>query len=93
MSLVPPQHVGYSSIREQTHVSCNSRQILYHWITREALKAHFEILILIVDHFSFPAFCLAALTFQLHDGGTGASLTFSQFWEKLFPSNENAFTF
>ena len=78
MGLVPPQHVGYSSIREQTHVSYNSRQILYHWITREALKAHFEILILIVDHFSFPAFCLAALTFQLHDGGTGAFLTFSQ---------------
>ena len=76
MGLVVPQHVRYSWIREQTHVSCNSRQILYHWITREALKAHFKILI--VDHFSFPAFHLATLTFQLHDGVTGASLTFSQ---------------
>ena len=30
-----PQHVG-SSARDQTHISCIGRQILYHWATREA---------------------------------------------------------
>ena len=35
--LVVPQHVGSSQTRDQTHVSCIGRQILYHWATREAL--------------------------------------------------------
>ena len=30
------QHVGSSHIRDQTHVSCIGRSILYHWATREA---------------------------------------------------------
>ena len=67
--------------------------ILYCRATREARKAHFKISILLVDHLILFSSTLAALPFLLHDGGTGASLTFSQFWEKLFPSNENAFTF
>ena len=37
-------YVGSSQIRDQTHVSCIGRQILYHRATREAL----EILILLV---------------------------------------------
>ena len=34
MGLVAPQHVGSSRITDQTHVSCNGRQILYYWATR-----------------------------------------------------------
>ena len=36
-SLAAPRHVGSSRIRDQTHVSCIGRWILYHWATREAL--------------------------------------------------------
>ena len=32
-------HVGSSWIRDRTHVSCTGRQVLYHWVTREALGA------------------------------------------------------
>ena len=35
-SLAAPRHVGSSPIRDQTHVSCIGRWILYHWATREA---------------------------------------------------------
>ena len=35
MGLIALQHVGSSRIRDQTHVSCIGRQILYHWATRE----------------------------------------------------------
>ena len=34
-SLVAPQHVGSSQIRDETHVSCVGWRILYHWATRE----------------------------------------------------------
>ena len=30
-----PRHVEFFQIRDQTPVSCISRQILYHWVTRE----------------------------------------------------------
>ena len=33
---VAPRHVGSFQTREQTHVSCIGRQILYRWATREA---------------------------------------------------------
>ena len=35
MGLVAPQHVGFSRIRDWTHVFCISRWILYHWAIRE----------------------------------------------------------
>ena len=35
MGSVAPRHVGSSWIRAQTRVSCNGRQILYHWAPRE----------------------------------------------------------
>ena len=35
MGLVAPQHVESSQTRDQTHVPCIGRQILYHWTTRE----------------------------------------------------------
>ena len=41
MGLVALRHVGSSWIRDQTSVSCIGRQILYHWITREAPTFHF----------------------------------------------------
>ena len=34
--------VGSSWIRDQTHVSCIGRWILYHWAIREALKSSFK---------------------------------------------------
>ena len=34
--LVPPWHVGSSQIRDQSHVSCIGKWIIYHWATREA---------------------------------------------------------
>ena len=37
VGLVAQQNVGFSQIRDQTHVSCIGRWILYHWVTREAL--------------------------------------------------------
>ena len=37
MSLAALWQVRSSQIRDQTHVSCNGRWILYHWATREAL--------------------------------------------------------
>ena len=36
--LVVLWHVGLSCIRDQTHVLCIGRQVLYHWSTREAPK-------------------------------------------------------
>ena len=36
MGLATPQHVGSSQPRDQTHVSCIGRLILYCWATREA---------------------------------------------------------
>ena len=33
---VAPQHVGFSWIRDQTHVSCIGRRVLYHCAAREA---------------------------------------------------------
>ena len=36
MGLAAPRHVGSSWIRDWTHVPHTSRQILYHWATREA---------------------------------------------------------
>ena len=36
-SLAAPWHMGFSQIRDQTHVSCIGRWILYHWATRQAL--------------------------------------------------------
>ena len=36
--IVTPWHVGSFQTRDQTHVSCAGRQILYHWITREAVS-------------------------------------------------------
>ena len=35
LGLVATQHVGFSRIRDGTHVSCISRWILYHWAIRE----------------------------------------------------------
>ena len=35
MSLVTPKHVESSQTRDQTHVPCIGRQILYHWTARE----------------------------------------------------------
>ena len=35
MGLAALQHVGFSQIRDQTHVPCIGRWILNHWITRE----------------------------------------------------------
>ena len=37
MGFVAPWHVGASWTRGRTGVSCVGRQILYHWVTREAL--------------------------------------------------------
>ena len=37
-SVLAPQHVGSSWIRDRTCVSCTSRWIHYHWATREALE-------------------------------------------------------
>ena len=34
--------VGFSQIRDWTHVSCTGRQILYHWATKEALVGSFK---------------------------------------------------
>ena len=41
MRLVAPRHEGSSWVRGQTPVSCISRQILYHWATREAPNTFF----------------------------------------------------
>ena len=40
--LEAPWHAGSSWIRDQTHVSCIGRWILYHWATREALEGAVE---------------------------------------------------
>ena len=39
--LEAPWHAGSSWIRDQTHVSCIGRWILYHWATREAPQTGF----------------------------------------------------
>ena len=36
MGLVAPRHLEYSWIKDGSRVSCIGRQILYHWVTREA---------------------------------------------------------
>ena len=42
MGLVAPQHVASSKPRDQTHVSCIGRRILYHWAIREVLSYFFS---------------------------------------------------
>ena len=42
MVLVALWPVGSSWIRDQTHVSCTGKQILYHWATRKALSTLFS---------------------------------------------------
>ena len=39
--LVAPRYGGFSWVRDQTHVSCTGKQILYHWTIREALTFFF----------------------------------------------------
>ena len=34
--LIAPSHVGSSQIKDRTCVSCDGRQILYHWATRKS---------------------------------------------------------
>ena len=41
VGLVAQQHVGSSWIRNQTHVSCVGRHILYRWATRETQRLFF----------------------------------------------------
>jgi len=43
MGSVAPWLVGSSQIRDQTHVSCTGRRILYHGATREAWIPHFGV--------------------------------------------------
>ena len=42
MNSVAPWHVLSSQIRDQTHVSCIDRWILYHWTSREAPVIHLK---------------------------------------------------
>ena len=35
--VVMPSYRGSSEIRDQTHISCIGRQVLYHWATKEAM--------------------------------------------------------
>ena len=51
--LVAPQHVRFSWIRDQTHVSCIGRRLLYHCATREASLFDFLIFLLLFDMFCF----------------------------------------
>ena len=46
MSLVVPQHVGYSRIRDQTHVPCIGTRILNPWTTREIPDSNFKVVFL-----------------------------------------------
>ena len=43
MGSVAPWLMGSSQIRDQTHVSCTGRRILYHGATREACVPHFGV--------------------------------------------------
>ena len=74
MALVAPLHVGSSSIRERTCVSCIGRWILYHWATREAQRCVLLLLFLILIVYLFLfikfllfLFCLRNLS-QTHSG-------------------------
>ena len=42
MGLASLWHVRPSQIRDQTHVSCIGRQILYHWAVRKAFLLYFK---------------------------------------------------
>ena len=42
MGLAALWHVGFSWMRDCTHVSCTGRWILYHWATREALQVSLD---------------------------------------------------
>ena len=45
-SLVVPQHVGYSGIRDQTHAPCIGKWILNYWTTREIHDSNFKVVFL-----------------------------------------------
>ena len=65
MGLVALQHVGSSQTRDQTRVSCISRQILYHWATWEALPPSLLSLFLLLSFLlPFPLFFLLFLLFS-----------------------------
>ena len=53
LGLVAPQHVESSRASDQTHVPCIDRQILNHWITREAPDLHFRKIILDPEKFDY----------------------------------------
>ena len=45
-SLVAPQHVGYSRIRDQTHAPWIGKWILNYWTTREIHDSNFKVVFL-----------------------------------------------
>ena len=50
MGLDALQHMESSLIRDQTHVPCVSRWILYHWITREVPE--YSFFFFLISHIS-----------------------------------------
>ena len=53
MCLATLQRVGSSQTTDPTCVSCIGKWILYHWVTREALKSRFLMDACIASHFSY----------------------------------------
>ena len=88
MSLVVPQHVGASQIRDRTCVSCISRRILYHSATRKASS-------ILLANFCCSVLSRVQLFVNPWPAGRQASLSFTTFWsllklmstESVMPSN------
>ena len=76
MGLAAVQYVGSSQTRDQTHVFCIGRWVLYHWATREALPKLFaeqkisnlwfkDFLSLLIITANFKQICLHGLTIDI----------------------------
>ena len=64
-ALLLHSNVGSSWIKDRSHVSCISRQILYHWATREALLLGFWRIVLL-KNFGLKNFPSSSLKMWFH---------------------------
>ena len=78
MVLGAQQYMGSSWIRDQTCVSCVSRQILYHWATREAQDStsltSFQVLPMWTTKYTFEYKILALVKLKFCDSISRESL-------------------
>ena len=90
-SLDASQHVGSSWIRDQTHVSCTGKWVLYHWATKKALYPfieYYSVYGLLIPHWNvfIVGNILDRLTQNLNSKLPCSTYKYYIIWESLLTS-------